>query len=118
MQRKGKDFIVVGEVKDESIVIKNKEDVDQLKTLLIRESELKQAYAEFAINVLETLLEIFEYGESSVLSLAKEAKKAYEETINNIKTILEKYNIDASSVEITFNENEALVKLNKKENEV
>lgn len=113
---KGKDFIKVGEPtvtrSENTIVVEDKEKVDCLKSLALREMQLRNAYIEMAVLVFDMLVEINE-GDVNVFEYALKAKRERMKIMGELQKELEELGINASEkeFELNFEENRVVIKI-------
>lgn len=114
---KGKDFIKVGEPTvtraDSTIVVEDKGKVDRLKSLALREMQLRNAYIEMAVLVFDMLVEIVDESDVSVFEHALKAKRERMKIMGELQKELEELGINASEkeFELNFEENRVVIKI-------
>jgi nucleotide-binding universal stress UspA family protein len=114
---KGKDFIKVGEPtvtrSENTIVVEDKEKVDRLKSLALREMQLRNAYIEMAVLVFDMLVEIVDEGDVNVFEHALKAKRERMKIMGELQKELEELGINASEkeFELNFEENRVVIKI-------
>ncbi len=115
---KGKDFIKVGEPtvtrSENTIVVEdNKEKVDRLKSLALREMQLRNAYIEISVLVFDMLVEIVDEGDVNVFEHALKVKRERMKIMRELQKELEELGINASEkeFELNFEENRVVIKI-------